>query len=108
MTSAEGNFVVRWRTTPEEIPLNDVFSIEVHALDAKTRQEPADSIRIGLDATMPHHKHGMIEAARLRRRGPATFTSDNMKLHMAGQWVLTVDVISGGLIERAECTVEPR
>jgi hypothetical protein len=31
-----------------------------------------------------------------------------MKLHMAGQWVLTVDVISGGLIERAECTVEPR
>lgn len=105
MPTTDGNYIVRWRPSPAPIPLNEPFNIEVHVLDAATRMDPDDRVRIGVDATMPHHRHGMIDTVRLRRRGNGVFTGSNLRLHMSGSWLFTIDVERDGVIERSSCPV---
>ena len=78
----------------------DLFEVVTSVYDARTGEQRA--VAVAVDATMPHHGHGMatkpvhepLEDGRVRTRG--------MKLHMPGRWLLTVT----GEEDRAEWVVE--
>ncbi len=78
----------------------DLFEVLTSVHDARTGERRA--VAVAVDATMPHHGHGMatkpvhepLEDGRVRTRG--------MKLHMPGRWLLTVT----GEEDRAEWVVE--
>ena len=66
----------------------DLFEVLTTVRDVRTGEQRA--VAVAVDATMPHHGHGMatkpvhepLEDGRVRTRG--------MKLHMPGRWLLMV------------------
>ncbi|HSI02321.1 MAG TPA: hypothetical protein VLA02_17100 [Reyranella sp.] len=62
------------------------------------RDEPAELV--GVDATMPEHKHGMNYATTIRSNGNGRYRVDGLLFHMPGSWEVAFDVRSGGEIQR--------
>ncbi len=67
--------------------------------------EAAGSEVSAVDATMPKHGHGMNYQARvLPGDGPGLYLAESMLIHMAGQWLLSVDTRRDG--RRVRYTLE--
>ena len=62
------------------------------------RDEPAELV--GVDATMPEHKHGMNYATTIRSDGYGRYRVDGLLFHMPGSWEVAFDGRSGGEIQR--------
>ena len=98
---------VRWRTSPWPIPIGDPFSAEVEVTPASAARSQwlAGSVAI-VDATMPHHGHGMNfrpPRAPLQASANAlTARVDGLLFHMQGKWLVSVDVVGAdGTVDRA-------
>jgi len=106
--TADGTWSIAWRPVGGIIPPLDPFSVEVVVRDPSGEAIPAE-VGVLVDATMPHHGHGMNVEPRIARTGEAdggaTFVADGMLLHMPGRWEFTVDVVRGDEVERAQWTV---
>jgi hypothetical protein len=100
VASADGRYVVRWRTVPETVPLRDPFAVEVKVTDRATGQPSAAALRV--DARMPHHHHGMNIAPTVVAVAPGHWRADNMLFHMPGYWELIFDLVENGRLERAQ------
>ena len=56
---------------------------------------PADSRLLGVDASMPEHRHGMNYRPSIKALGDGLWRADGLLLHMAGRWELRFDLTQG-------------
>ncbi|MFZ9880302.1 MAG: hypothetical protein ACO3QC_02740 [Phycisphaerales bacterium] len=104
--SADGTYEVTWEPIGGAIPDAEPFSIAVRV--RRTDGTPlGESVRLRVDAEMPHHGHGMNLVPGVTRRGAGSdFVVDSMLFHMTGRWVLAVDVDEDGVMERTQWYVD--
>ena len=106
--TADGSWLVSWRPIGGPIPSLEPFSVEVRVVDPHGDPIP-EGMTVLVDATMPHHGHGMNVEPRIDATGGGRFTAEGMLMHMPGRWEFTVDVLdedSGRAeVERAQWTV---
>lgn len=101
-----GAFLVRWRTTPAEIPMNDEFSLRAWVFAADAPEVLLTDVELVVDAGMPEHRHGMARAPKQTRRGDGSFEASGMLFHMPGRWELYFDVARAELTERAQVRID--
>ena len=97
-----GTFEVTVSPKGGKIERNKHFSLDV-SLVAKTGD--TKNVAIVVDADMPAHRHGMNTKPEITAEGPDHYRIDGMVFHMAGDWVITVDVVREGTTERASFPV---
>ena len=102
----DGTYLVTFTTTPDPIPLNHPFLLNVVIGDGRDRTVIATGVTLAVDAAMPHHGHGMTTVPRVRPDADGHFTVTGMQLHMAGYWELYFDLTRNGLTERAYLALE--
>lgn len=105
LASNDGIFIVDWKTTPDPIPVNDFFLIDVKVFDAGTN-DPSSDIELVVDAAMPRHRHGMNHSPDVQRAGPGHWRVRDMLFHMPGDWVIYFDIERDGVIRRAQVSIE--
>jgi hypothetical protein len=103
--TAGGGWEVRWRSGASGILPLEPFTLEVEVHDAEGRPAGEDVV-VTADAAMPHHGHGMNFVPRTTPLGEGRYRIEGMLFHMRGRWELFVDVERGGLLERAQWTLE--
>jgi hypothetical protein len=74
------------------IPMARHFAIEVQLCSGAT---PFGAALVGLDATMPEHRHGMNYRPRIVGLGDGRFRAEGMMFHMSGRWQIEFEVQSG-------------
>ncbi|MFK7961810.1 MAG: hypothetical protein AB8G96_14945 [Phycisphaerales bacterium] len=105
--SNDGAWTITWWTEPATIPMHELHQVEVRVVSARDAEAPLPSdLSLAVDARMPHHRHGMLVAPEVTRLGPGRFRVDGMMLHMSGYWEYYFDVGAGGVIERAQDSIE--
>lgn len=102
----QGRFAVRWRPSPDPIPFNEPFQLEVEVTRSGGTNEPLDGARVVVSAWMPAHLHGMARQPRATGRGGGTYLVRGLLLHMSGHWQVFVDVTHEGESDRAEFAVD--
>ena len=100
--SAACGAFVRWRPLVEPIPVGDLFDAEVEIFIDETMRERIEFETVRLDAGMPHHGHGMNVEPTMIRRGAGDYLARGMLMHMPGRWLVYVDLIEDGRLERAQ------
>ncbi|MFM7133066.1 MAG: hypothetical protein ACKO0W_01980 [Planctomycetota bacterium] len=104
--SADGTYLVAWQPVGGVIPEAEPFDVRVAV--ARVDQGPlgADAA-IAFDAEMPQHGHGMnLVPTSARGATLGVFTVGGVLLHMPGRWVVAVDVVEDGVLERAQWNVD--
>ncbi len=104
--SADRTYVVHFSPAPYELPLNDMFALEVMVFAASDRGKPLRGLDLRVDAAMPEHRHGMNTIPEVTEGAGGLFTADGMLLHMPGYWELYFDVTRDGMTERAMVPVD--
>ena len=100
--SNRGGFYAAWQPSTEFVPLNEEFDARVWLFrDAKGLQ-PLEVDAVSIDCRMPGHRHGMLHDVSLDSQDDGSFLAQGMLCHMAGNWVLHVDVRREELTERAQ------
>jgi len=97
-----GSFSVTLAPSGGEILNNEHFSLDL-AVEAK--KGGGDSIKVVVDADMPAHGHGMNTKPELADAGVGKYKVDGMLFHMAGEWMIFIDVSRGEVTERASFPV---
>lgn len=93
-----GTFYVHYMPTPDPIPLNELFTMQVEVYESDKMEAPVDGAEIAVDAQMPTHGHGMNTEPMVTKVEGETgkFSVDGMKFHMPGdlqnKWAMTVEV----------------
>lgn len=98
-TSASGGVQFKVELRPAAPALGELFEavVEVTALDGGA----ADLEAFSLDATMPHHGHGMVTQPEHEPVAKGRFRTRGLKLHMPGEWTFTVRARVDGRPEEA-------
>lgn len=102
-TTADGTWAVRWRPLVAPIPTLDPFAVEVQVL-GPDGEPVSDGLDVMVDASMPHHGHGMNVVPRVTATDDG-WIAEGMLLHMPGRWEFVVDVEQGHGMERAQWTL---
>ncbi len=55
-------------------------------------EEDSSPPQVSVDADMPAHRHGMHTKPELTQTGDLSYRVDGMLFHMAGDWVITIDI----------------
>jgi hypothetical protein len=98
-TGTQGAFTFELAFDPPSPTVGELFRVVTTVRDAKTGA-PVQGARFSLDATMPHHGHGMMTVPEHRERGAGRYESRGMKLHMHGRWTFTAHASRGGRQDR--------
>jgi hypothetical protein len=104
IASSGGSYTVRFSPPAADLPVNELFTLQVTILDG-SGAVPATDVTLAVDAAMPAHRHGMNTAPQVRQSGPGRFTVEGMLLHMPGDWELYFDITRGAVTERAQVAV---
>lgn len=104
--SGAGAYLVRWRTQPAEIPMNDEFSLRAWVFAADAPDAVLRDVELVIDAAMPDHGHGMARAPKFVKHDDGSIEARGMLFHMPGRWELYFDVSKDELTERAQVHVE--
>ena len=88
---------IAYRTIPAKIEVGKPFRIEVVACHGK-----AAPTRIGVDAGMPMHGHGMNYKPSEKVIAPGHSEFDGLLFHMPGSWTIVFDVFEGSAKKRIE------
>lgn len=102
LKTADGNFSVTLKPAKGEILENEHFSLD---LSVTPERSHSGSFEVKVDADMPAHQHGMNTQPELVPLGDHKYRVDGMLFHMAGEWVIMVDVTNDGTTERASFPV---
>lgn len=101
--SNDGRYYVVCLTEPRDIPLNELFSLDVRVFENSDRRRPLDDqFLLAADADMPEHRHGMIRSPRVREIDAGRFEVKGMMFHMPGLWELYIDITRAGITERSQ------
>ena len=104
--SNDGAFHVTYRPSPDPIPLNEPFELEVVVFKDADFRQPATNVTLDVDAAMPQHQHGMNQQPTVEAMGGGRFSGKNMLFHMSGYWELYFDVTEGPVTERAQFVIQ--
>jgi hypothetical protein len=74
--------------SPQPIPLNAPFTLDIRLCDARMAELPRLS---AIDATMPAHRHGMNYKPTLTKLDWGHYRAEGMLLHMPGDWEFVFD-----------------
>lgn len=112
--SADGTYAARWE--PRDGVIADAEPFAACFAVRRTDGRPiADSARFIVDAEMPQHGHGMNLVPSIERMqgevdgaggGELVVVANGMLLHMPGRWVLSLDVVEDGVLERTQWFVD--
>jgi hypothetical protein len=91
------HYVLAYRTLPAKPVVGRHFAVEMVACPKGNASAPA---RVGVDAYMPEHGHGMNYKAVVKPAGNAHYRAEGLMFHMPGRWDLTFEVQSSGNTER--------
>jgi hypothetical protein len=78
------------------VPVGQHFEIDIHVCSARG----AAAVRkVGVDADMPAHRHGMNYRASVEPLGAGRWRAKGLLFHMSGRWrfVFDLDTASGAL-----------
>ena len=103
-------YYVEYQPTPDPIPHNELFTIDVSVWETEAKDTPLTDAAIAVDATMPAHGHGMNTEPTITDNEDGTFTVEGMKFHMESptpeeKWVIGVEVTQGETTETASFDV---
>lgn len=98
-TSTE-RYAVVYEISPNPIPLNEMFSIDVQVMDQESMGRAID-VELSVDGRMPEHRHGMNVDPIVTSAGPGAFRVEGMLFHMVGRWEIHFDLTKNGMTERA-------
>ena len=98
-----GSFSITLNPTGGEIAENKHFSLDLHV---KSTVTTAGVLEVKVDADMPAHGHGMNTQPEVVAGKEGDYRVDGMLFHMAGEWVITVEVGRQGKMERASFPVQ--
>jgi hypothetical protein len=101
-TSMAGMFTAAWRPTGGAVPENELFELDVLLFEGAGTAVPLSGAEVVVSAWMPDHMHGMNRRPEVREVAPGRYHVRGMLLHMEGLWQLFIDVIAGGVSERAQ------
>jgi hypothetical protein len=104
ITSAAGTYVLEFSPPPDQMPLNEMFSMTVKVSNSADRS-PADDVELAVDAAMPAHRHGMNTRPKAVKNPDGSFDVKGMLLHMSGDWEIYFDILRAGDAERAQVKV---
>lgn len=104
-TTNDGSFLVTISPSEGAIGRNEHFSLDLTIKAPSSETAPAP-FTVKVDADMPAHQHGMNTQPELVPQGEHKFRVDGMLFHMAGEWVIMVDVTSAGKTERVSFAVQ--
>jgi hypothetical protein len=91
---AAGRFRFELEPHPKSPTLGEHFRVVTTLRDGETGA-PVEGAEVEVDATMPHHGHGMMTVPEHREIGEGRYESRGMKLHMHGRWVLSATARTG-------------
>jgi hypothetical protein len=97
----QGLFYFELELQPDPPRTGELFRVVTAIRDVKTGQ-PLEQARFELDATMPHHAHGMTTRPEHEALGGGRYLSRGMKLHMPGQWHFTARAEKDGRRDEVE------
>ena len=103
-----GEFVVKYKPSPNPIPFQKHFTLELEVYDAKDTSKPLEGVKIDqVRAIMPAHNHGMKVEPKIEEVAPGKFKVDGMRFHMQGPgkdglWVLEAVVNHDGRIDQTK------
>jgi hypothetical protein len=109
--SADGTYEVRWSPVGGAFPDAEPFAVLL-CVRRKDGAPLATDAVVRVDAEMPHHGHGMNLVPIVSREGGSEgedavgFRAEGMLFHMAGRWVVAVDIEEAGVLERAQWFVD--
>lgn len=95
---------VTWEGPESGLPLNAEFPVTVRVADAAGNA--LEGATVEFQAEMPGHGHGMLRQPRSTEVGGGVHRVEGVLLHMEGAWVVHVDVIAGGVADRASFEVD--
>jgi hypothetical protein len=90
-----GLFRVAWTSTPDPIPFNASFALDVTVTSVRHPDQPLPHATLEANALMPEHGHGMNTKPRVTPLGDGRFRVDGMLFHMPGLWNLVFVVKDG-------------
>ena len=97
MRTTDGQWDVIVSSSTDTWPLNEYFDLLI-----TVTRGPSTPAAIRADASMPAHRHGMNVQVDTVQTGPHRWVTQDMLLHMPGDWLLTVDLIDdAGVLHRA-------
>ncbi|MBL6721666.1 MAG: FixH family protein [Planctomycetes bacterium] len=102
ITRVQGHRVA-WSAPEGGLPLNEEFTVPVQVTAADGT--PLEGAAVEFQAEMPGHGHGMLRQPRTVEEGGGRYRVDGVLLHMEGDWVVHLDVIAGGVADRASFEV---
>lgn len=88
--------MIAFRPDPLRIEVGMPFALLVNA--CTKGGDPAELV--GVEATMPEHKHGMNYAPTIVGSGNGRYRVEGLLFHMPGSWEIAFDVRSRGEIQR--------
>lgn len=92
-TAALGSVQARWTTEPATVQVGEPFVMVVSLC-------PANAQLVGVDATMPDHRHGMNYQPTFKPAGAGQWRVEGMVWHMVGRWELRLDTTLAGAPHR--------
>jgi len=106
LDSRDGAYRIRFRTEPDSIPLNEIFSIVVEIRELPGDEGSVQDAMLSVDGRMPDHRHGMLRQPLITPIEQGRWRVEGMLFHMLGYWELSFDVTRGGVTSRAATPVE--
>ena len=76
-----------FKTRPAKIKVGELFSVDVTVCPKKGTVKG-----VGVDASMPEHKHGMNYKPTVKKNATEGFTATGMMFHMPGRWQFAFEV----------------
>jgi|GEM_PF-173650 len=98
-TGVHGKVKFELRFSPPKPRVGELFQVVTLARHA-TSSELIGGAVVKVDATMPHHGHGMMTDPHHRELGGGAYLTEGMKLHMHGKWVFEVELEGSGVKDR--------
>ena len=91
--STRGLFEVEVRTSPDPIPLNQPFELDVIVTSEGAPPKDEVSWTLRVEGWMPGHGHGMLRQPQVDELGDGRYRVRGMLFHMPGLWELRTLVI---------------
>ena len=87
-----GSYQISYVPTPDPIPLDAEFNLEIMVHDASTGSTISEEVTVEATAEMPTHGHGMVQEPVTTLTETGSFLSEGFLFHMSGPWELYVYV----------------
>ncbi len=103
MCSNGERYQLRLRPTPDPIPFNRPFGLEVEVLQGCSSPQPTSDVKLTVEAVMPEpQQHGMRIEPGVEELGGGRFQLKGQPFQAAGHWELRFDITKDKILERAQ------